>query len=50
MIRLERYWMSNRSWIKFTSNGPVLKSDAPEKAKESYKKYLEQLKSKEKSI
>lgn len=50
MMKLERYWMSDRNWLEFTKDGPVLKDDAPEEAKESYKKYLEQLKSKGKSI
>ena len=50
MTKLERYWMSNRSWIRFTSNGPVVRDDAPEEAKASYQKYLEQVKEKEKTI
>lgn len=50
MMKLERYWMSNRNWLEFTKDGPVLKEDAPEEARESYKKYLEQMKSKQKAI
>lgn len=50
MTKLESFWMSNRNWIKFTNTGVVVRSDAPKEAKESYKKYLEQIKAKEKSI
>lgn len=50
MMKLERYWLSNRNWIRFTNKGPVVRDDAPEEAKASYRKYLEQIKAKEKSI
>ena len=50
MTKLESYWLSNRDWIKFTKNGAVPRENAPKEAKESYKKYLQQLKDKMKSI
>ena len=50
MTKLEHFWSSNKDWIEFTSKGVVLKKDAPKEAQESYKKYLEQLKTKKKSI
>ena len=50
MTKLERFWMSNREWFRFTNNGPVVREDAPKEAKESYKKYLRQLKEKARSI
>ena len=47
MKRIDFYWMSNRDWVYQLENGSfVLKSDAPPEAQESYKRYLEQIKSK----
>ena len=43
MRKLDLYWMSNREWITFTEEGPVLRDDAPPEAKESYERYLKQI-------
>lgn len=50
LVKLDNYWCSNKDWIEFTKDGVILKKDAPKEAQESYRKYLEQLKKKQKSI
>ena len=44
MIKLDLYWMSNLEWFTFTKKGAVIKPDAPQKAQESYQRYLEETK------
>lgn len=43
---LEHYWLSNRNWWKWENGTQVIKDSAPPEAQESYKHYLEQIKSK----
>ena len=44
MRKLEYFWASNKDWYYLTENCDfVVRDDAPDEAKESYKKYLEQL-------
>ena len=43
MVKLESYWHSNREWFHFNVQGLVLNDDAPEEAKRSYQRYLNQL-------
>lgn len=43
MTKLDRRWMQHREWIEVKDNEVVLKEDAPEELKESYKIYCEQL-------
>jgi len=50
MTKLEHYWLSNKEWYRFEGFKRVIKEDAPEAAKESYKKYLAQLKTKRRAI
>ncbi len=46
MKKLDFYWRTNKEWYYLTENGVyVVKPDAPKEAQESYKHYLEQLKS-----
>ncbi|MBR4347268.1 MAG: hypothetical protein IKP75_10130 [Oscillospiraceae bacterium] len=45
MTKLDLYWESNKGWYYTDKDGVAhLKDDAPQKAKESYKHYLEQMK------
>jgi hypothetical protein len=44
MRKLDLYWKSNREWWEYKNHIPTIKESAPEKAKESYKRYLEQIK------
>ena len=44
MRKFDLYWTSNRDWITFTKSGPKLKPDAPQEARDSYQRYLEQTK------
>ena len=47
MTKLNLYWKSKREWYHLTENGDfVVNDDAPKKAKDSYKEYLNQLKAK----
>lgn len=51
MRRLDHYWKSNRSWWHWDKNCfPVINEDAPEKAKESYRNYIKQLKEHSESL
>ena len=43
MKKLDLYWRSNRDWWEYKDNIPVIKDSAPPEAKESYKRYLEQV-------
>lgn len=43
MVSLESYWMKNKDWSHREDGQLVINDDAPEEAKESYKKYLNQL-------
>lgn len=43
MVSLESYWMKNRDWTHFEDGRRVVNDDAPEEAKASYEKYLNQL-------
>lgn len=41
MTILESYWMNNKEWYSYNDEGdPVIKESAPQKAKESYEKFL----------
>ena len=40
---LDDYWEQNRDWWHFEGFTQVINDNAPQKAKESYKKYLEQI-------
>lgn len=43
MRKLDFYWKTNKGWYYRKENGVcVLKDDAPEEAKKSYKHFLEQ--------
>ena len=47
MKKLDSYWASNKDWYEWTENGErIIKPTAPLEAKKSYKRYLEQMKSK----
>lgn len=43
MKALDFYWMSNKEWTRIENGQIVIKEDAPQKAQESYKRYLKQL-------
>ena len=43
MKKLDLYWKSDRSWWEFKNHIQVIKKDAPPKAQESYKRYLQQI-------
>lgn len=46
MLKMENKWRENKDWWHYNEYGlPVVNDDAPEEAKESYKKYVEQSKS-----
>lgn len=42
MRKYESFWSSNSDWYFFKDGFPVMDKNAPEEAKESFKKYLEQ--------
>ena len=42
MKKLDFYWMSKENWWDLENYIPVLRSDAPKEAQDSYKHYLEQ--------
>ena len=45
MRKLELYWRTNSDWFHFDENlRAVINDDAPEEAKESYRRYMEQRK------
>ena len=45
MTKMDCYWHTNPEWYYRDKEGrPHIKSDAPEKAKESFKRYCEQMK------
>jgi len=44
MKRLDLRWMDNEDWYTYKDGNAVLKDTAPKEAKESYKRYLEQIK------
>ena len=47
MKKLDYFWLSNEEWWYWDENmNRVIKPDAPPEAQESYKRYLEQIKSK----
>ncbi len=43
MVNLESYWMNKKEWSHFEDGRLVVNDDAPEEAKKSYRKYLDQL-------
>ena len=45
MRKLDTYWRSNKAWFHYVGENrvPVVNDDAPIKARNSYKHYLEQL-------
>lgn len=49
MTRLDVYWQNNENWYHYEGFTPVINDDAPEEAKESFKRYLEQVKEKKKT-
>ncbi len=47
MKKLEKKWYENKDWWHFNENGFFeINEDAPEEAKESFRKYREQCKAK----
>ena len=50
MTLLDLYWMENDDWYHFEGFKAVINDDAPPEAQESYKTYLEQLKTKKDKI
>lgn len=40
----EHYWLSNKNWWHWDNGIQVINNDAPPKAQESYKIYIEQIK------
>lgn len=42
MKRIDMHWMDKKEWWEIKNHVPVVKNDAPQEAKESYKHYLEQ--------
>lgn len=44
MKKLDLYWKSNREWWEYKDHIPAIKSSAPTEAKQSYERYLEQIK------
>lgn len=43
MVKLENRWRSDLKWLESKDGRLVLKDDAPEELKESYRIYCEQL-------
>lgn len=43
MVRLESYWSSNKDWWHWDNGIRVMNDDAPEEAKESFRRYKQQL-------
>lgn len=46
MTHIDLYWQENDDWWEFVDHVPTIKESAPPEAQESYKRYLEQIKSK----
>ena len=49
MMALDMYWLSNPDWYESVPNGfgrfvDQVKEDAPQEAKDSYNRYIEQIK------
>ena len=44
MKKLDLYWKSRREWWEFRNHVQIVKDDAPIEAKESYKRYIAQVK------
>lgn len=44
MKKLDLFWKTNRDWWEYRNGVPVLKDNAPAEAKESYERYLKQVK------
>lgn len=42
MKKMDYYWMSNDNWWTIKNHTPVVREDAPEEAKQSYKRYIKQ--------
>ena len=42
MRRIDMYWLSNKNWYHRENGVAVINEDAPEDAKRSYNRYLEQ--------
>ena len=43
MKRLDLRWMDNEDWYTYEDGDAVLKDTAPKEARESYERYLEQI-------
>lgn len=50
MTKLDTYWESNEDWYEYKGFTPVLKDDAPEEAKESFRRYQLQLEEKKNAV
>ena len=50
MRKLDLYWMSDESWWTFKNDIPVIKDDAPEEAKESFRRYIRQVSGEKRKI
>lgn len=44
MKKIDLFWQKDASWWEFRDGVPVLKENAPPEAKESYERYLHQMK------
>jgi len=42
MKKIDLFWQSNREWWEYKDHIPTIREDAPQEAKESYQRYLEQ--------
>ena len=44
MTKMDYYWASNKDWYERKDGVRVIKDTAPKEAKESYERYLKQMK------
>lgn len=44
MRKMDLHWMDNDEWWHVENGRPIVKPDAPAEAQESYKRYLEDIK------
>lgn len=42
MVKLDMYWASEKSWLKFEDDKILLRDNAPEEAKQSYRRYIKE--------
>ena len=47
MKKMDYYWMSNDKWWTIKNGVPVVREDAPDEARQSYKRYILQNSKKE---